>query len=71
MQEEVRGQQEPWHQGHKSAIAGELAKAMAELLLHAIAADVLEILVGGELEEYHDEKHLAEGERVCPAALAV
>ena len=52
----------PRHQGHKPAASGKLGKVVTGLLLHPIAPEMLEIPVGPELKEHHDEEHLAEGD---------
>ena len=49
MEQEVKGQQESRHQGHKPAGAEEISKAVAQPLLQAVAPEMLEVLVGGEL----------------------
>ena len=71
MEQEVKGQQEPRYQVHKPAGAGKLSKAVAELLRQVIAAEMLEVLVGGEREEHQDEVHLTEGELARSLALTV
>ena len=57
MQEEVEGQQQPRHQGHKPAIAGDITQAVAEFLLCAIGPERLEVLVGREMKQHHDGEH--------------
>ncbi len=48
MEQEVKGQQELQHQGHKPAGAGEISKAVSQLLFQAMAPEMLEVLVRGE-----------------------
>ncbi len=71
MEQGVKRQQESRHQGHKPAGAGEMSKAVAQLLLQAVAPEMLEVLVGGEREEHQGEGHLAEGELAGSLALTV
>ncbi len=71
MEQGVKGQQESRHQGHKPAGAGEMGKAVAQLLLQAVAPEMLEVLIGGEREGHQDEGHLAEGELAGSLALTV
>ena len=70
MEQEGKGQQESRHQGHNPAAAGgKLTTAVTELLLHPIGPEMLAVLVGAEMEQHHDEKHLAKGELACSLTL--
>ena len=62
MEQEGKGQQESRHQGHNPAAGGKLTTAVTELLLHPIGPEMLAVPVGAEMEQHHDEKHLAKGE---------
>ena len=48
--QQVRRQEQAWHQGHKALIAGQLVEVGAVLFLHLMGSEVLERLVRRDVE---------------------
>ena len=48
--------------GPQTCWRGKLSKAVAQLLLQAVAPELLAVLVGPEMGGLHDGEHLSEGE---------
>ena len=55
MQQQVRRQQQAGQQAHKSTVARQLTKAVPVLVSDAIKPEVLEVFVGRDVEQHHDE----------------
>ena len=62
MEQQVEGRQQAGRQAHKPSIAGEFSKATPVLLSDAVEPEMLEILVGRDVKQHHDEQHLGAGE---------
>ncbi len=60
------GRQQSWHQGFKASIGGEVAEAVSVLALYGMKPEAFEVAVGRQVEQGHDDHHLAQ----CAPGLA-
>lgn len=68
MQQDHQRCEQPRHQADKPVIVRQLVKAGAILTADAIEIEHLEVLIGREVKQHHDEQHL--GTRQLAGALA-
>ena len=69
--QQVRGQEQAWHQGHKAFMAGQLVEVGAVLVLQPMEPEVLERLVRRGVQQHHDEQHLCQREDASAAPLTI
>ena len=58
MQQHREGNKQPGHQADEPVIVRQLVKAGAILTADAVEVEHLEVLVGREVKQHHDEQHL-------------
>jgi hypothetical protein len=68
VQQHHQGCEQPRHQADEPIIVRQVAKAGAVLMADPVEVECLEVLVGPEVEQHHDEQHL--GARQLAGALS-